>query len=98
MKAQLRAADRSGARVALIVGNDELARGTVTLRPLRGPGEQRSVGRHELCATLVAAAADPAAADPAAADPAAADRAAADRAAADRASEASDEDDERSAP
>ncbi|HEY3942407.1 MAG TPA: histidine--tRNA ligase [Acidimicrobiales bacterium] len=88
MKAQLRAADRSGARVALIVGNDELARGTVTLRPLRGPGEQRSVGRHELCATLVAAAADPAAADPAAAD----------RAAADRASEASDEDDERSAP
>jgi histidyl-tRNA synthetase len=43
MKAQLKAADRSGARLALIVGPDELAAGTVSLRPLRGGGEQRTV-------------------------------------------------------
>ncbi len=37
MKAQMKAADRSGARWALLVGSDELADGTVTLRDLRGP-------------------------------------------------------------
>jgi histidyl-tRNA synthetase len=45
MKAQLKSADRSGAAVALIVGPDEKAGGSVTLRPLRGTGEQRSVPR-----------------------------------------------------
>lgn len=44
LRAQLRAADRSGATVALIVGPDELAAGTVTLHPLRG-GSEESVGR-----------------------------------------------------
>ncbi len=43
MKAQMKAADRSGARVALIVGPDEAASGTVSLRPLRGGGEQHRV-------------------------------------------------------
>ncbi len=43
MKSQLKAADRSGARVALLVGPEELAAGTVALRPLRGDGGQRSV-------------------------------------------------------
>jgi histidyl-tRNA synthetase len=43
MKAQLRAADHSGARVALIVGPDEVAEGTVSLKPLREDGEQRIV-------------------------------------------------------
>jgi histidyl-tRNA synthetase len=43
MKSQLKSADRSGARVALIVGPDELAAGTVSVRPLRTPGEQRTV-------------------------------------------------------
>ncbi len=43
LKSQMKAADRSGARVALIVGPDELAAGTVTVRPLRGDGEQRLV-------------------------------------------------------
>ena len=42
LKSQMKAADRSGARVALIVGPDELAAGTVSLRPLRGDGEQRT--------------------------------------------------------
>lgn len=38
LKAQLKLADRSGARAALIVGPDELAAGVVTLRPLRASG------------------------------------------------------------
>ncbi len=48
MKSQLKSADRSGARVALIVGPDELASATVSLRPLRGNGEQRRVARSEV--------------------------------------------------
>ena len=48
MKSQLKSADRSGARVALIVGTDELTAGTVSLRPLRGTGEQRTVLRSEV--------------------------------------------------
>jgi histidyl-tRNA synthetase len=35
-KTQFRRADESGARVALIIGDDELARGVVALKPLRG--------------------------------------------------------------
>jgi histidyl-tRNA synthetase len=48
MKSQLKSADRSGARVALIVGADEVLAGTVSLRPLRGDGEQRSVPMSEI--------------------------------------------------
>jgi histidyl-tRNA synthetase len=43
MKAQLKAADRSGARVALLVGADEADSGTVLLKPLRGDGDQHQV-------------------------------------------------------
>ena len=42
MKAQFKAADRSGAPMVLIVGPDEAAAGTVSLRPLRGGGDQRA--------------------------------------------------------
>jgi histidyl-tRNA synthetase len=35
-KTQFRRADESGARLALIVGDDELARGMIALKPLRG--------------------------------------------------------------
>jgi histidyl-tRNA synthetase len=42
MKAQMKAADRSGATLAAIIGSDEAAAGTVTLRDLRA-GEQRAV-------------------------------------------------------
>ena len=38
-KTQFRRADESGARLALIVGDDELARGVVALKPLRGAGD-----------------------------------------------------------
>jgi histidyl-tRNA synthetase len=41
-KAQFKAADRSGARVAVVVGPDELERGVAGLKPLRG-GEQVEV-------------------------------------------------------
>jgi histidyl-tRNA synthetase len=43
MKAQFKSADRSGARWVLIVGPDEAASGTVSLRPLRGEGDQQIV-------------------------------------------------------
>ena len=45
MKAQMKAADRSGARLAVIVGDDELADGTVAVRAaaIRRAGEQVDV-------------------------------------------------------
>ncbi|MFK8026227.1 MAG: histidine--tRNA ligase [Ilumatobacter sp.] len=49
MKAQMKLANRSGAVIAIIVGDDELANGTATVRPMaRDGGEQRTVGRAEL--------------------------------------------------
>ncbi|MGB5737105.1 MAG: histidine--tRNA ligase [Thiohalocapsa sp.] len=42
-KSQFKKADRSGARVALVLGDDELDQGTIGIKPLRGNGEQRSV-------------------------------------------------------
>jgi len=49
MKAQLRLADRSGARLAVIVGEQEAADGTVTLRDLRERGEnQETIPRGDL--------------------------------------------------
>ena len=51
MKAQMKAADRSGARFALLVGPEELSAGEVTIRDLRsqdfGQTQQR-VGRGEI--------------------------------------------------
>jgi len=44
VKAQMKRADRVQARVTLIVGGDELARGEVTLRDMSN-GEQRGVVR-----------------------------------------------------
>ncbi len=56
MKAQLKAADRSGARLAVIVGPDEVAAGAVTLRPLRVPGEQVAVAVGDVEAAVRSAA------------------------------------------
>jgi histidyl-tRNA synthetase len=44
IKSQMKRADRLGARVTLIVGVDELAKGEVTLRDMRG-SEQRAIAR-----------------------------------------------------
>lgn len=52
MKSQMKAADRSGARHAIIVGSDEASAGTVVLRPLREEGEQITISREELLSTL----------------------------------------------
>jgi histidyl-tRNA synthetase len=41
-KSQMKKADASGARYAVIVGDDEAAAGTLTVKPLRG-GEQKTV-------------------------------------------------------
>jgi histidyl-tRNA synthetase len=53
MKAQMKLANRSGAGFALIVGDDELAAGTVIVKPMRSDGQQVAVARSEICAHLV---------------------------------------------
>ncbi|HEY1830837.1 MAG TPA: histidine--tRNA ligase [Acidimicrobiales bacterium] len=53
MKSQIKSADRSGALVALVIGPQELANGTVSLRALRLPDtEQRSIPRAGIVAEL----------------------------------------------
>ncbi len=52
VKAQMKVADRSPARVALLVGEDELAAGSVTVRDLRGPADQQQLARDGLAASL----------------------------------------------
>lgn len=54
MRAQMKAADRSGAKVAVIVGEQELAQGTYGLRHLRGAeeGEQTTVPRADVIPAL----------------------------------------------
>jgi histidyl-tRNA synthetase len=42
-KSQMKKADASGARFAVIIGEDEVASRRVTLKPLRGEGEQRTL-------------------------------------------------------
>lgn len=54
MKSQMKAADRSGAAVAVIVGRDEAAAGTAVVRPLRDGGDQRVVARGDLVSHLTA--------------------------------------------
>jgi histidyl-tRNA synthetase len=52
-KAQMKRADRSGAGWALILGEDELAQGKVTVKPMRGQeGEQNSLDHDELLTRL----------------------------------------------
>jgi histidyl-tRNA synthetase len=52
IKSQMKRADRSGARVALLVGDDELARGSVAIKDLRGGTEQRDVPASSIAAEL----------------------------------------------
>ena len=51
-KAQMKRADASGARYALIVGDDEAAAGTVAIKPLREAGEQRAVAARDVAQHL----------------------------------------------
>ncbi len=48
LKAQMKKADRSGARLALILGEQERTAGTVSVKPLRGNGEQQEVAQAAL--------------------------------------------------
>ncbi|MCH8497238.1 MAG: histidine--tRNA ligase [Marinobacter sp.] len=53
-KSQMKKADRSGARLALIIGDNELDNGVVTVKPLRG-GEQLEVPLANLSNTITEA-------------------------------------------
>ena len=53
-KAQFRRADRSGAQLALILGENELERGVASLKPLRQEGEQVEYPLAELAARIPA--------------------------------------------
>jgi histidyl-tRNA synthetase len=59
VKAQMKGADRSGALAALIIGPEESTAGTVTLRPLRGGGDQRAVPIGEVATALLALRGEP---------------------------------------
>jgi histidyl-tRNA synthetase len=52
MKAQIKAADRSGAEYAVIVGTNELDEGVAVVRPLRSQAEQVAIARDGLVAEL----------------------------------------------
>ena len=52
MKAQMKAANRSGAAIAVIVGSDELDAGTAVVKPMRDSGEQITVDRASLIEDL----------------------------------------------
>jgi len=51
-KSQMKKADASGARFALLIGDDEAAAGTVAVKPLRAEGEQVAVPATALAAHL----------------------------------------------
>jgi histidyl-tRNA synthetase len=58
MKSQMKSAGRSGASLVLIVGSDELAAGTVTVRDMKGDRDQHHVERMAVVATVAALLAD----------------------------------------
>ena len=51
-KQQFRRADKSGAELAIIVGEQEIEQGTVSLKPLKSDGEQKTVKQEELIGQL----------------------------------------------
>ncbi|MGH8657912.1 MAG: histidine--tRNA ligase [Gammaproteobacteria bacterium] len=51
-KSQFKCADKSGARIALLLGEDEIAQGLVTVKHLRISSEQVTVAESELAAYL----------------------------------------------
>ena len=52
MKKQMKRADKSGAQVAIIIGEDEIANETVTIKYLRGQHEQQSMAFAEVPSLL----------------------------------------------
>jgi histidyl-tRNA synthetase len=51
-KSQMKKADKSGASYAVILGENEVASGTVGLKPLRSNEDQRDIGMTELASVL----------------------------------------------
>nr|WP_148862983.1 histidine--tRNA ligase [Marinobacter fonticola] len=51
-RSQMKRADRSGARYGLLIGEDEVASKTVSVKPLRSEGEQQVVNQTDLITTL----------------------------------------------
>jgi histidyl-tRNA synthetase len=51
-RSQMKKADASGARYAVIIGDDEVSSKRVTLKPLRGGGEQRTLEPREALAEM----------------------------------------------
>ena len=54
IKSQMKKADASGATFALIIGDDEVAAGNVSVKPLRGGGDQVAVSVTDVAAALAA--------------------------------------------
>ena len=52
MKAQFKLADRSGAALAVVIGEQEAAEGSASVRDLRGEGGQETVSRDQLVDTI----------------------------------------------
>jgi len=51
-KSQMKKADKSGARLALILGDDEVDKQSVTIKHLRSEDEQKLIRQDELAKTL----------------------------------------------
>ena len=51
-KSQMKRANKSGAEIALILGEQELADGCIGVKPMRSDDEQSSVALNELASTL----------------------------------------------
>ena len=51
-KSQFKRADKSGARIALVIGDDEAEQGQVTLKPLRGEGGQETMPQQQAARLL----------------------------------------------
>jgi len=52
LKNQMKKADRSGAKMVLILGDEELALGQVQLKPLQGQGQQQSIAIDQVTAQV----------------------------------------------
>ncbi len=52
LKNQMKKADRSGAKMVLILGDDELTQGQVQLKPLHGQGQQQSIAIDQVTAQV----------------------------------------------
>ena len=55
MKSQMKAADKSGALVAIIIGSDEVEANAFVLRPLRGEAQQSTIPRSDLIPSITKA-------------------------------------------